>query len=410
MSSYYGSWAPYVPVAERRAQAAREMEKLRKKGATITPVTLATKTIAATFWGKAWCENLESYHDYENRLPRGRTYIRNGSVVDLQIAPCEVTAMVSGSSIYKVKITIGEVAKTHWKSICTDCSGGIDSLVELLQGRFSKGVMERICRQGAGLFPKPSEIKFSCSCPDYASMCKHVAAALYGVGARLDAKPELLFRLRAVNENELVADIGKVLPLTKQGPLSGKVLELDDMAALFGLDMGDADEPAAATASKSKAATATKSTPAALASPTKSAQAATVVAKLKNAPKPAPAAKQEAGAVPGNFAKAKEVPKLKVMMAPKPVAKPKALPKLQALVAPTIAATAKAKPKAVAAPASAVTTKAPPKTASVRKFAGKPNIASATKIVATSQPVSKPVAVAMITPTTVKKTTKAKKA
>ena len=248
MSRYYGGWAPYVPVAARRAQAEREMEKLRKKGVVVSPVKLESKKIAATFWGKAWCDNLESYHDYENRLPRGRTYIRNGSVVDLQIAPREVTAMVSGSSIYKVKITVGEVAKPHWKSICTDCSGGIDSLVELLQGRFSKGVMERICRQGAGLFPKPSEIKFSCSCPDYASMCKHVAAALYGVGARLDAKPELLFRLRAVNENDLVADIGQVLPMAKKGPAAGKVLEADDMAALFGLDMGDAAEVAEAIA------------------------------------------------------------------------------------------------------------------------------------------------------------------
>jgi uncharacterized Zn finger protein len=246
MSRYYGGWAPYVPVAARRAQAEREVAKLAKKGAVISPVRLTGKKIASTFWGTAWCDNLESYHDFENRLPRGRTYVRNGSVVDLQIASREVTAMVSGSSLYKVKITIGEVAKVHWTSICTDCSGAIDSLVELLQGRFSKGVMERICRQGAGLFPKPSEIRFSCSCQDYASMCKHVAAALYGVGARLDAEPELLFRLRAVNENDLVADIGKVLPMSKQGPASGKVLETDNIAALFGLDMGDGAAPAEA--------------------------------------------------------------------------------------------------------------------------------------------------------------------
>jgi uncharacterized Zn finger protein len=244
MSRYYGGWAPYVPVAARRRQAEREMEKLRKKGAVVSPVKLEGKKIAATFWGKAWCDNLESYHDYENRLPRGRTYVRNGSVVDLQITPREVRAMVSGSSIYDVKITIGEVAKAQWKSICADCSGGIDSLVELLQGRFSKGVMERICRQGTGLFPKPSEIRFSCSCPDGASMCKHVAAVMYGVGARLDASPELLFRLRAVNENDLVADIGTVLPMSKQGPAAGKVLDTDDVAALFGLDMGDVGQPA----------------------------------------------------------------------------------------------------------------------------------------------------------------------
>ncbi len=206
-------------------------------------MTVEGRKIAATFWGKAWCDNLESYRDYENRLERGRSYVRNGLVIDLQIAPHTVTAMVSGSSVYTVKITIAEVPKPQWKSICADCAGGINSLVELLQGRFSKGVMERICRQGTGLFPKPAEIKFSCSCPDYASMCKHVAASLLGVGVRLDAKPELLFRLRGVDENDLVGDIGS-LPMTKQGPMVGKVLEADDMAALFGLDMGEVEGPA----------------------------------------------------------------------------------------------------------------------------------------------------------------------
>jgi uncharacterized Zn finger protein len=295
MSRYYGGWAPYVPVATRIRQAEREMEKLRKKGVAVSPVKVEGRTIASTFWGKAWCDNLESYHDYENRLPRGRTYVRNGSVVDLQIAPREVTAMVSGSSIYKVKITVSEVPKTLWKSICADCAGGIDSLVELLQGRFSKGVMERICRQGTGLFPKPSEIRFSCSCPDGASMCKHVAAVMYGVGARLDARPELLFRLRAVNENDLVANIGNVLPMSKQGPAAGKVLEADDMAALFGLDMGGDAEPADVvappTGKKAPAATRKKAAPvlkavAGKAAPAKKATRAGTVVLGKAEPKP----------------------------------------------------------------------------------------------------------------------------
>jgi uncharacterized Zn finger protein len=244
VARYYESqWPAYVSVAERRLQAERAAGKLSKKGSLLSPVTVEGRKIAATFWGKAWCDNLESYRDYQNRLERGRSYVRNGCVIDLKIAPHTVTAMVSGSSVYTVKITITEVAKPQWKSICADCAGGIDSLVELLQGRFSKGVMERICRQGTGLFPKPAEIKFSCSCPDYASMCKHVAASLLGVGVRLDAKPELLFRLRGVDENDLVGDIGS-LPMTKQGPAVGKVLEADDMAALFGLDMGEAESPA----------------------------------------------------------------------------------------------------------------------------------------------------------------------
>ena len=252
MSRSFGGWAPYVPVAARRRKAQREMEKLRKKGAVLSPVKIEGRQIARTFWGKAWCDNLESYRDYENRLPRGRTYVRNGSVVDLQIAPREVTAIVSGSKIYRVKVSIGDVGPARWKTLCADCSGGIDSLVELLQGRFSKGVMERLCRQDTGLFPRPSEIRFTCSCSDYASMCKHIAAVLYGVGARLDESPELLFRLRAVDETELLSDLGSALPDTRTKRDTAQTLVGDDLAALFGLDM---EESKASAPSRSAAAT-----------------------------------------------------------------------------------------------------------------------------------------------------------
>jgi uncharacterized Zn finger protein len=249
-SRYYydddGGWPPYVPVAERRRRAAQEIQKLRKKG-PVSPVTIEGQKIATTFWGKAWCDNMESYRDYETRLPRGRSYVRNGSVLDLQIAPGKVTAMVSGSELYKVAIDITELPTRKWASIRADCAGGIDSVVELLQGKLSKAVMERLCRQDAGLFPKPKEIRFSCSCPDYASMCKHVAAALYGVGARLDHKPELLFRLRAVDESELIASIDVALPVSKKGTAPDRVLEGGDLSALFGLEMApppDVGQPA----------------------------------------------------------------------------------------------------------------------------------------------------------------------
>jgi uncharacterized Zn finger protein len=241
---YEDQWPAYVSVAERRLKAERAAARLSKKGSVLSPVTTDGRKIASTFWGKAWCDNLESYRDYANRLERGRSYVRNGLVIDLQIEPHTVTAMVSGSSLYSVKININEVPKAQWNSICADCAGGIDSLVELLQGRFSKGVMERICRQGTGLFPKPAEVRFSCSCLDHASMCKHVAASLLGVGARLDAKPELLFRLRGVNEKDLVADIGLALPMAKKGPAAGKVLEADNMAALFNLELDKPQVPA----------------------------------------------------------------------------------------------------------------------------------------------------------------------
>jgi len=254
-------WAPYVPVAERRRKALLKIEKLRKKGRAISPVTIDGRIIGKTFWGKAWCDNLESYSDYENRLPRGRTYVRNGSVLDLQVTPGVITALVSGSEIYEIKVEIPAVAKPRWQSICEDCAGSIDSLVELLQGKLSKGVMERICQQRTGLFPSPQEINLSCSCPDWADMCKHVAAVLYGVGARLDQQPELLFRLRKVDEKELIASAGKALPSAKKGPAAAKVLGGEDLSKLFGLDMAASASPS--KSARAKSATETKSKPAA---------------------------------------------------------------------------------------------------------------------------------------------------
>ena len=226
---------PYVPVAERRRIAMREIEKRLRKGQAMSPVQIDGRVIAKTFWGKSWCENLERYSDFANRLPRGRTYVRNGSVVDLQITSGEIRALVSGSALYKVTLTVSPVAKSRWKSICSDCAGAIDSLVELLQGKLSKGVMERICQQNVGLFPSPAELKLLCSCPDAASMCKHIAAVLYGIGARFDEQPELLFRLRAVDEKELIA----AAPSVKQKkPKSAKILSSDEnLSDIFGLDI-----------------------------------------------------------------------------------------------------------------------------------------------------------------------------
>ncbi len=261
-------WKPYVPVAERRRKALREMEKRRKKGHGISPVLVDGRVIAKTFWGKSWCENLERYSDYANRLPRGRTYVRNGSVVDLQITTGAIRAFVSGSELYEVALTVAPVAKARWKSICDDCAGAIDSLVELLQGRLSKGVMERICRQNHGLFPSPAEIELSCSCPDWADMCKHVAAVLYGIGARFDRQPELLFLLRGVDEKELIVNAGKAIPLAKQGPARSKVLGGEDLADIFGLDIAQSTSsgagPVAKTPAKPKRpkASAAKRTPA----------------------------------------------------------------------------------------------------------------------------------------------------
>ena len=246
---FYG-FKPYVSAGARRALAARELAKLKKKkGRTVAPVVIEGRTIAATFWGEAWCDNLERYSDFANRLPRGRTYVRNGSVVDLQVGPGRVTALVSGSTIYEVNVTVGPVPAARWNAICKDCSGAIDSLIELLQGRFSKGVMTRLCDEKTGLFPSPKEILFTCSCPDSASMCKHVAAVLYGIGARLDHQPELLFTLRKVDREDLIANAGASLSKARKRPASAKVLAHDDLSEMFGIEMAPATpvEPASAS-------------------------------------------------------------------------------------------------------------------------------------------------------------------
>jgi len=233
--SFWG-YRDYAPVAQRRADAAREVAKLKKQGRAVSPVVIEGRKIAKSFWGKAWCDNLERYSDFANRLPRGRTYVNNGSVIDLQIARGKVEALVSGSEIYRVKIDIAVAAPARWKAICADCAGSVGSIVELLQGNLSKHVMERVCREADGLFPASKEIKMSCSCPDWAGMCKHVAATLYGVGARLDHDPDLLFTLRGVNRSDLVS-AGADLSITEAAAGSERVLVDDDVAALFGLEL-----------------------------------------------------------------------------------------------------------------------------------------------------------------------------
>jgi uncharacterized Zn finger protein len=260
--SWY-EWRAYVPVAERRRQAEREVAALKKRGKTVSPVRITGREIARSFWGKSWCLNLERYSDYETRLPRGRTYLRNGSVVDLQVAKGELTALVAGSELYEISITIAPLAAPRWKAICRDCAGSVDSLVELLQGRLAQGVMDRVCREGDGLFPSPAEIKLSCSCLDWAEMCKHVAAVLYGVGARLDAEPALLFLLRGVDQNDLIAASHADLTLAQKAPEAANRLDDSDVAALFGIEMaGAVDRPGAPAAPKAKPARKAKAKPA----------------------------------------------------------------------------------------------------------------------------------------------------
>lgn len=228
------SFRPYVSVAQRRAKAAAAAKKALKGGAALLPITIAGRNIARTFWGKAWCDHLASFSDYENRLPRGRTYVRNGSVIHLKITKGCVEAQVMGSSLYTIKVGISPLAPDRWVAIKEKCAGKIDSLVGLLQGKLSEPVMRIITNREQGLFPAPLEIKKTCSCPDWADLCKHLAAVLYGVGARLDTEPELLFLLRGVDHLELIEGASAAPTFATAGETT---LAADQLANVFGIEI-----------------------------------------------------------------------------------------------------------------------------------------------------------------------------
>ena len=235
-------------VREQRQNATRESQRLAKLGRKLAPVAIEGRKIAASFWGRAWCENLESYRDYEYRLPRGRSYVRHGAVLHLEIGAGKIEALVYGSQMYEVEITIQPLAQPHWTRIKTRCAGQVGSLIELLEGRLSEGVMRIVTHPEEGLFPKPAEIRMTCSCPDSATMCKHVAAVMYGVGARLDGQPDLLFILRKVAHAELLAGAAD-FEATRSGS-KRKTLADSQLSDVFGIEIAEATPAIPTTTAK----------------------------------------------------------------------------------------------------------------------------------------------------------------
>ena len=238
----YWKFPRYVPVAEKKAKAARKLKQLRKKNPAIQPIVLEGQAIAKTWWGKSWNLNLERYADYSNRIGRGRSYVRHGAVLDLQVSAGQVKSLVQGSRTkpYSVTIKIKGITKSIWQNIKAACAGKLDSLPALLGGKFPKALGEVFTAQGRGLFPSPQEIDFDCSCPDWAYMCKHVAATLYGIGTRLDDNAGLFFKLRKVKIDDLVQqalkDQSYKLLEKAEKMSSGKIAE-SDLSGMFGIDM-----------------------------------------------------------------------------------------------------------------------------------------------------------------------------
>lgn len=249
----------YSDAREAKNRIKRDIAKRQKRGErfTVLEAPAGSTKLVKTFWGKAWNDNLESYSHYAYRLPRGRSYLRQGNVYNLAIEPGEVTSVVAGSELYDVSVTIAPLMKAQWKKIKEHCEGQVASMLDLLAGKLGDGVMKIITDHDSGLFPKPKEIRFSCTCPDYADMCKHVAATLYGVGVQLDAQPDLFFALRSVDPTELISTASLAAPAAADEALAG-----EDLNALFGIEISAPEDepPAAVKKAARKAATRKKKT------------------------------------------------------------------------------------------------------------------------------------------------------
>lgn len=245
MTTYPMSWDDFYTddfprresVADLKRRAGKIAKQLAADGQELQPAVAKGKKIANSFWGQAWNRNLERYEVYENRLPRGRSYLKNGTVIDLKITRGLVTALVSGTSLYEVTIRIKPLDEDRWDVLKRECAGKIESVIGLLQGKLPSSVMEAVIRPEEGLFPEPSDIRFDCTCPDDADLCKHTAAAAYGVGARLDESPELLFLLRGVDHTELIDSASDAAVAQSGSPSSGT--ELNNLGEIFGIDLGE---------------------------------------------------------------------------------------------------------------------------------------------------------------------------
>ncbi len=196
----------YVSVGERSARAQRKIRQLKKKNPNLNPVVIDGKQIASSWWGKAWINHLKHYADFDNRVGRGRSYVKNGLVIHFAIKPGHIESIVMGtsSSPYNIKIKTKKLSPNKWNKMKRLSREHLCTLPELNEGKFPKELKDIFSDRGEGIFPTIKEMSFHCSCPDWANMCKHVSASLFALGSQIDNNIDLFFKLRGVNTSELV--------------------------------------------------------------------------------------------------------------------------------------------------------------------------------------------------------------
>lgn len=235
--SFYG-YFDTPSVAELRQMAKDSLAKNKDYDPVIFEGNSRSK-ICKSWWGDAWCRNLDRYADWDNRIDRGRSYLRNGTVIDLKMNGGEIYAKVQGSreTPYTVKITIDPINEKKSRKIEKQAAGKIQNIEALLTGTFPESLKEDFFQEGM-LFPSLKEIHFNCSCPDWASLCKHVAATLFGVGVRLDTDPKIFFQMRGINIEDFVekAISGKLEKMLKNADkITPRIIKDSEIMNLFGV-------------------------------------------------------------------------------------------------------------------------------------------------------------------------------
>ncbi|TDD18652.1 hypothetical protein E1218_25585, partial [Kribbella turkmenica] len=165
------------------------------------------RPFGATWWGRAWLEALEQRARLDpNRLSRGRSYARRGSVLDLTVSPGEVEAFVQGSRVtpYQVTVRIRAFTTAEWDAVLDVVSAQIGRVAALLDGELPPEVVDDVHAAGLDLLPGAGEVLTNCSCPDFAVPCKHSAAVCYLIADALDDDPFALLLLRGRPRDDLL--------------------------------------------------------------------------------------------------------------------------------------------------------------------------------------------------------------
>jgi uncharacterized Zn finger protein len=225
-------------VKDLRQRAAFFAKKLGDEGVRLTPVKSAKKSISSSFWGQAWNRNLNHYSMFANQLAPGRTFLRNGAVIDLCVEKGTIRGLVAAQSLCEVAVKARPVDTARWARLVERCSGSVRSLTDLMSGKLPEETLAAITDESAGLFPEPEEITFSCSCPDWTDVCVHVAAVLYGFSLRLDEEPALLFTLRSTDPADLISSATDKF-VSDVAAVSDPMVESDmhQLEDLFGIDL-----------------------------------------------------------------------------------------------------------------------------------------------------------------------------